>query len=161
MTNLSDIEAFKETKREHSTVRAINNSFTSGSVDAPSRTSKSDANIMLTVDHNVLMLVTAEDSDTDDSYERKDPCFGSCCDLVGACIFVDIFYIVKNIQMIITIVVGLSHPYPDDYGLRELDDDQVQKKGGSIQLDLCSIAHQERLWDTLCFDRHLRCFQIL
>lgn len=130
MTNRSDIEAFEETEGDHSNVPAIDNSFKSGSVNAPSRTSrtsKSAGSIMLTVDQNVLRMVTAEDFDNDDFDDRKDPCFGSCCDLVRACILVDIFYIFKNINIIFTVVFGLSHLDPDDYGMRELDDDQVQE----------------------------------
>ena len=128
MAALSDIERAQEPKRDR-VASTIDSSFrTGGSSIGPSRTSKS-GHFKVAVDPSVLELMTAGDDNPNEADERHaDPLFGSCCDLVKVCLIVDTIYIVQKIQVIITILLGLSIIDPDDLDLREYDDDQVRSE---------------------------------
>jgi len=143
---MNDIEEYLETTKDAS----FNNSGLMKVSDAPSvtasiaasRTSKSGggSSVVFSVDRSVLQLLSAVEDAEHNHHEDhpedrvKDPCFGSCCDLVRACIYIDTFYIFKNIQVIITILLGLSVVDPDDFDLRDFDDDDFQAEVGQYDV---------------------------
>lgn len=91
------------------------------------RTKKS---VVFNVDTSVAELIAANgDEDSDDSDDGyRDPLLGPCCDNVRAVIYVDIFYIIKNINVIITVLMGYTITDPDDYNMRSYNDDQIQRE---------------------------------
>jgi len=128
MTVSRDIEQAVENKRaKGDVVSAIDNSYrTRDSSDAHSRTSKS-VNVTMSVDASVIQLMRVMDDDSDDEYERvKDPIFGCCCDLIKVCLVVDCIYMIQKINVGITVLLDQSVVDPDEYGLRDLDDDEMQ-----------------------------------
>lgn len=126
MAALTDIEEAPDSKKDRFASSIDSSLRTRGSTDDPSRTSKSAA-IRVTVDHSVLELMNGGDNYSDDSDEtHQDPLFGSCCDLVKVCLIVDSIYIFQKIQVILTILLGLSVIDPDDLNLRVYQDDTVQ-----------------------------------
>ena len=123
MNNLSDIDevnstigdSFRLVSKPHST-------HTMGSEDITSKRS-----VMFAVDQSVLELFSGDSEGSDYSDDRqRDPLLGSCCDLIRAVIFIDIFYIVKNICLIITICFGWMYTDPDDFNLRYYTDDEME-----------------------------------
>lgn len=125
MNTLSDIE---EVSGIDDSFRNGNTQHTSYTINSEDRTSKSTS-VMFAVDPSVLHLISANEDDDDSDYSddrRRDPLLGPCCDLVRAVIYIDIFYILKNINVIITICVGWSVVDPDDYNLRQYSDDEME-----------------------------------
>ncbi len=125
MIHLSDIEeeqsgavddSFRQGGTHHSRVSTCT---------SEDRTSKS-GNMVFSLDSSILELIAAAEDEEDEQEPRRDPLLGSCCDLVRAIIVVDALYIIKNINMMITILLGLSVTDPDDYNLRWYDDDQIE-----------------------------------
>ena len=101
----------------------------SGAVDDSFHQEGPRHSIVFSVDSSILESIAAAaaaEDEEDEEEPRRDPLFGSCCDLVRAVIVVDALYIVKSIKMMITILLGLSVTDPDDYNLRWYDDDQIE-----------------------------------
>eukprot|EP00531_Pseudo-nitzschia_arenysensis_P004587 CAMPEP_0116150380 /NCGR_PEP_ID=MMETSP0329-20121206/19509_1 /TAXON_ID=697910 /ORGANISM="Pseudo-nitzschia arenysensis, Strain B593" /LENGTH=280 /DNA_ID=CAMNT_0003646875 /DNA_START=54 /DNA_END=896 /DNA_ORIENTATION=+ len=122
MNHLSDIE---EEGAIDDSFRLGDTNHTRHTICSEDRTSKS-GNMMFSVDESILELIAATDDDYDDTDDRhRDPLLGACCDLVRAVVVTDIFYIIQSINMMITIVLGLSVTDPDDYNLRVYDDDRI------------------------------------
>lgn len=127
MAVVSDIEEVNRTRKDRASfVSSIDSSFRTGG-ETDEGTSKSGSRIRINFDPSMLELVNGTDDGSCDSDETyKDPVFGSCCDLVKVCLIVDIIYIIQKINVIITIVMGVSVLDPDDLNLREYMDDEIQ-----------------------------------
>jgi len=121
MRDLSDIEELPEEETSKTffqdTVEEIrkqcNDSYQTSNTDA-SRTSKTSksGSFFVPVDPSILQLATAAagDDDYEDEHGGSGTRFcGSCCDLLRACVIVDIVYIFKNINLIISIWLGMSY----------------------------------------------------
>jgi hypothetical protein len=134
---------------------AIDTSFRMGETqhtsytDASSKdgnTSKSAGSFALTVDPSVLRLVSKINDDLDSVYlgsddssegrRRKDFCYGFCCDLIRAVIAIDMFYICQKLQVIVTILLGLS-VVPGDFDRWYYDDDSMM----TVELDRQNIMY--------------------
>jgi hypothetical protein len=140
MTVSRDTEQAVETKGARSdAVSTIGTSSrTRDSIDAHSGSSKS-VNVAMSVDASVIQLMGVMDDDSDDEYKRvKDPIFGCCCDLIKVCLVVDCIYMMQKINVGITVVLELSVVDPDEYGLRDLDDDEMQAQ--VARMDMMKIV---------------------
>lgn len=158
MASLSDIEeAIAESKFDETTrsVDPISSSFRTSftnETDArsrASRTSKSTGMRMkMDIDPAVLeQMLTDVQTGDDPSVDTNDPenkkktrFFGSCCDLVLACVICDIVYIVKSINIIITIIFGWSAINPND-----MDDDVMM----SLDDDIMRVSEKEDMIERL------------
>ena len=125
MTPLRDIEAAEELKGEHTFVPAPPSTSDTRSTSSKTHTSKSAGkSIVLPVNPEILRDpevlrsvkrivnfnsgVEIDESNDEDDVPKRDPVFGSCCDLVKVCMIVDCFYIFQKIAVFITILLGLS-----------------------------------------------------
>lgn len=129
MNTLSDIE---EVSGTDDPLRNGNTQHTSYTLKRKDKTSKSP-NVVFAVDPSIFSLISAyKDDDDDSNYSddpddpERDPLLGPCCDLVRAVVYIDIFYILKNINVIITLCVGWLVVDPDYYGLSQYSDDETR-----------------------------------
>ena len=138
--------------RDSSTFNNSYNSQQTSATASESRTSGS-ASCCMNVDPSILELATKPDGkhgigggDDDSVHEHSgaNRLCGSCCDLVRASIIVNGFYIFKNLNVIVTILLGLSYIRPSsataDDSREYYDDDcyyyysngDVERQNGSI-----------------------------
>jgi len=119
MTDLRDIEKAEQSKEGALTVYGRDSQppiASDGSSISPStRTTKSGSvSVQMSIDPSVLMLVSGTDDDSD--YEDEKPVLfcGSCCDLLQACIIVDVCYILQKTQIGLVVFMGWGMVIEDD-----------------------------------------------
>lgn len=122
MTDLRDIEKAEKSKEGAITVYGRDSQppiASDGSSISPStRTTKSGSvSVQMSIDPSVLKLVSGMDDDSD--YEDEKPVLfcGSCCDLLRACIIVDVCYILQKLQIGLVVFMG--------WGAMEDDTNQI------------------------------------
>lgn len=144
--SLMDIVGPRQNRRSKTKDNGIcNNSFKNHKsfMATKSRTTKLGS-CVFTVDPSILELakvtMDTEHFDVDSVHEQHGATrfCGSFCDLVRTCLIVNCFYIFKNVQVIITIILGLSYARPlsttdDDSQLYYDDDYYYHSKGDDDQ----------------------------
>lgn len=127
MTSSRDIEKAEQSKGDAIAIYSMHLppiSSDASSISPSTKTTRSGAvSVQVSIDPSVLKLVSGTDDDLDCEDDKPVLFCGSCCDLLRACIIVDICYILQKIQIGITVYKGWGVISNDETVQNQIGDD--------------------------------------